>query len=80
MEHLQNFIANWQNYLEVSLEVFGAAVAFASVIVKLTPSVKDDQILAKVVKVLDWLSVVNTKANQAKIDGVKEIEYKGIVE
>ena len=77
---MQNFIANWQNYLEVSLEIFGAAVALASIIVRLTPSTRDDQILAKVVKVLDWLSVVNTKANQAKIDGVKEIEHKGVVE
>lgn len=77
---LQNIIENWQTYLETGLEIFGAAVAFASVIVKLTPSTKDDQILAKVVKVLDWLSVVNTKANQAKIDGVKEIEHKGSVQ
>ena len=58
---------------------FGTIVAAASIIVKATPSTRDDQILAKVVKVLDWLSVFNTKANQAKIDGVKEIEHKGSV-
>lgn len=46
---------------------FGTIVAAASIIVKATPSTKDDAILAKVVKVLDLLSVVNTKANQAKI-------------
>lgn len=76
---LQNIIENWQTYLETALEVFGAAVAFASVIVKLTPSVKDDQILAKVVKVFDWLSIVNTKINQAKIDGTVQVEHKGEV-
>lgn len=76
---LQNIIENWQTYLENTLQVFGAAVALASVIVKLTPSTRDDQILSKVVKVLDWLSVFNTKANQAKIDGTKTIEHKGTV-
>lgn len=59
---------NVQFYLEKGLEIFGAAVALASLIVKLTRTEKDDAILAKVVKVLDFLSVVNTKANQAKID------------
>lgn len=76
---LQNIIENWQTYLENTLQVFGAAVAFASVIVKLTPSTRDDQILSKVVKVFDWLSIFNTKANQAKIDGTKTIEHKGTV-
>ena len=56
---------------------FGTIVAAASVIVKATPTQKDDAILAKVVKVLDCLSVVNTKANQAKIDGTATIENKG---
>ena len=56
---------------------FGTIVASASVIVKATPTQKDDAILAKVVKVLDCLSVVNTKANQAKIDGTATIENKG---
>lgn len=79
MEHLQEIIANWQFYLEKGLEIFGAAVALASLIVKLTKTEKDDAILAKVVKVLDFLSVVNTKANQAKIDGTATIENKGKV-
>ena len=58
---------------------FGTIVASASVIVKATPSQKDDAILAKIVKVLDFLSVVNTKANQAKIDGTVAVENKGVV-
>lgn len=79
MEHLQNIIENWQTYLETGLEIFGAAVALASLIIKLTPSTRDDAILAKVVKVLDFLSVVNTKANQAKINGTTTVKYKGEV-
>lgn len=79
MEHLQEIIANWQFYLEKGLEIFGAAVALASLIVKLTPTTKDDAILAKVVKVFDWLSIVNTKINQAKIDGTATVEHKGEV-
>lgn len=79
MEHLQNIIENWQTYLETGLEIFGAAVALASLIIKLTPSTRDDQILAKVVKVFDWLSIVNTKINQAKIDGSATVEHKGEV-
>lgn len=70
---------NLQFYFEKGLEIFGAAVALASLIVKLTPSTKDDAILAKVVKVLDLLSIFNTKINQAKIDGTVAVENKGVV-
>ena len=70
---------NLQFYLEKGLEIFGAAVALASLIVKLTPSTKDDAILAKVVKVLDLLSIFNTKINQAKIDGTETVENNGVV-
>lgn len=58
---------------------FGTIVAAASIVVKATPSTRDDAILAKVVKVFDFLSVVNTKANQAKIDGTTTVKYKGEV-
>ena len=70
---------NLQFYLEKGLEIFGAAVALASLIVKLTKTEKDDAILAKVVKVLDLLSIFNTKINQAKIDGTATVENKGVV-
>lgn len=39
--------------------VWGALVALCTVVVKLTPTSKDDNILAWVVKVADWFSVVN---------------------
>ena len=43
------------------LAAWGALVAFATVVVKLTPTQKDDAILAKVIKLLDYFSVVNPK-------------------
>lgn len=43
------------------LAVIGGLVTVASVIVKLTPTTKDDTALARVLKVLDQFSVVNPK-------------------
>lgn len=43
------------------LAVIGGLVTVASVIVKLTPTTKDDTALAWVLKVLDQFSVVNPK-------------------
>jgi hypothetical protein len=50
--------AHWSDILAV----IGAVVSAATVIVKVTPSQADDAVLAKVVKVLDYFSVVNPKA------------------
>ena len=41
------------------LAVFGAVVGLATAIVKLTPTQKDDNVLAKVIKVLVALSLCN---------------------
>lgn len=46
----------------------GAIVSCASIIVKLTPTTKDDTVLEKVINFLDYFSVVNTKKNQEKLD------------
>ena len=46
----------------------GGIVSCASIIVKLTPTTKDDSVLEKVVNVLDYVSVFNTKKNQQKLD------------
>jgi len=48
----------------------GLAVTTCTGIVKLTPTTKDDSIVGKVVKVADWLSVVNTPANKEKLEKV----------
>ncbi len=50
-------IENWQGLLAV----LGGLVSVSTLIVAITPSQKDDAILAKVIKVANWLSVINPK-------------------
>ncbi len=47
-----------EHYDEV-LQIIGAAVALATLVVKLTPTQKDDNVLAKMIKVLSALSLCN---------------------
>lgn len=53
-------------FAEQALFWFGTVVAAASIIVKATPTAKDDAVLAKIVKVLDLFSVVNAKMREDK--------------
>jgi len=68
-ENMEFDIETVKTTFETVMFWFGTIVAAASIIVKATPTQKDDAVLAKVVKILDLVSVVNTKENQAKIDG-----------
>lgn len=53
-------ILNWcMEHGKELLQVIGAVVTAATVIVKLTPTPKDDAVLAGVVKVLSALSLCN---------------------
>ncbi len=54
MEWIQ---ANWTTVLAI----YGAVVALATLIVKLTPSTRDDEILGKVVRFLDNFSTATVK-------------------
>ena len=56
----------WAEYLERTVFWFGTVVAAASIIVKATPTQKDDAFLARVVKVLDFVSIVNAKIQENK--------------
>lgn len=47
-----------EHYDEV-LQIIGAAVALATLIVKLTPTQKDDHALAKIIKLLSACSLCN---------------------
>ncbi len=47
-----------EHYDEV-LQILGAAVALATLIVKLTPTTRDDQVLGKIIKILSALSLCN---------------------
>ena len=70
---MENFnIETVKTAFEAVMFWFGTIVAAASIIVKATPTQKDDAVLAKVVKILDLLSVFNTKENQAKIQFVDD--------
>lgn len=46
---------------------FGLVVAFCSGAVKLTPTTKDDGVVDKVVNVLSYFSIFNTKKDEAKL-------------
>lgn len=56
------------NNVDTVFAWIGGIVSCASIIVKLTPTTKDDSVLEKVVNVLDYVSVFNTKKNQEKLD------------
>ena len=47
-----------EHYDEI-LQILGAMVALATLIVKLTPTPKDDNLLAKIIQVLSALSLCN---------------------
>lgn len=55
-------INNW----DTIIAAFGAFVAFASVVVKLTPTKKDEEILAKLIKILEPLSLFNRDGTMGK--------------
>ena len=56
-------IEHWQDILAI----YGGIVAVATVIVKLTPNTKDNEILDKIIKFLDKFSVCFTKEDAEKI-------------
>ena len=56
-------LANWDNFLAV----YGGVVAVCTTIVKFTPNTKDDVIVSKVIKVLDFFSTAFTKADAEKL-------------
>ena len=51
------------------LAAIGAVVTAASLIVKLTPTPKDDQVLAKIIKVLSALSLCNADGSFIGVKG-----------
>ena len=63
-----NFITN--HYDEV-LAIIGGIVSVATIIVKLTPTTKDDEILDKIIGILAKFSLVNTKKDQKILEGNK---------
>jgi len=56
-----------ENYKDI-LAWIGGIVSAASIIVKLTPTTKDDGVIDFVIKILDYFSVVQTKKNAEKLN------------
>lgn len=54
-------LINWctQHWQDV-LAIIGGVVSVATIIVKLTPTQKDDAVLGKIIAILSALSLVNT--------------------
>ena len=57
--NIATIISTLSVWADQSFYWFGVIVAAASIIVKATPSQKDDAILAKVVAIFDQLSIFN---------------------
>lgn len=49
------------NHWDEVLALYGGLVAVCTIIVKWTPSTKDDEFLGKIVKILDKFSTVSKK-------------------
>ena len=60
-----------QNHYDELLAIIGGIVSIASIIVKLTPTTKDDKILKYIIDFLAKFSIFNTKEDQKKIDNAK---------
>ena len=60
-----------QNHWDELLAIIGGVVSIASIIVKLTPTTKDDNVLNTIVNFLAKFSIVNTSLDQKKIDNAK---------
>ena len=63
METILWLKANWDSVFAI----YGGVVAICTTLVKITPSVKDDAILAKVLKVLDFFSTAFLKSDAEKL-------------
>jgi len=65
----------WANK-EGIMAIYGSIVAIATIIVKWTPSEKDDTILAKIIAFLDNFSTAFKKVDAETIEKIKSGAYK----
>lgn len=69
-----NTIAFLKLHYDDILAIIGGIVSIATIIVKLTPSTKDDEILNKIINILSKLSIINTKEDTKIIEEAKEFK------
>lgn len=67
IELITDFIAPYVSIIEPYAAVYGAVVALCTAIVKVTPSVNDDAVWAKILKVLDYFSTAFLKSDAEKL-------------
>ena len=60
-----------QNHYDELLAIIGGVVSIATIIVRLTPSTRDDEVLEKIINFLAKFSIINTKEDQKKINNAK---------
>ena len=60
-----------QNHYDELLAIIGCVVSIATIIVKLTPTDKDNKVLEKIINFLAKFSIINTKEDQKKINNAK---------
>ena len=72
IELITNFLAPYISAIQPYAAVYGAVVALCTAIVKVTPSVKDDAVWAKVLKVLDYFSTAFLKSDIVKLQKGEE--------
>lgn len=62
-------VFNWikDNWNDV-LAIYGGVVAICTIITRLTPSTKDNEVLDKIVKVIDCFSTCFTKSDKDKLN------------
>lgn len=58
---MDTFIAFALAHYQDALAIIGGVVLLASTVVKVTPTTQDDEILGKVIKVLDYFSIAYPK-------------------
>lgn len=58
---MKETVAFMQEHWDELCAAFTALIAFCSIVVKLTPTQKDDSALEKIIKILDCFSIVNPK-------------------
>ena len=68
MNEIINFI---QTHWDEILAIVGGIISTASIIVKLTPTTKDDKILKYIIGLLAKFSIFNTKEDQERINNAK---------
>ena len=65
---MQEIINRISEHLDDCLAIYGGVVAVCTVIVKLTPNTKDNEVLDKIISFIDLFSTAFKKADKEKLE------------